>query len=55
MTKVVERYDLTIIERRGSTSWDGNSFRTWLFFGHYWLHVNKKFRWPLISFMILPF
>ena len=55
MTKVCEMYDMTIIERCGFSGLAGNSFRTYLFFGRYWLHINKRFKWPLISFVRLPF
>ena len=55
MAKIFEKYDLTNIEKVGFTGWNGNSFRTYLIFGHFWLHINKHLRWPLISFMWLPF
>lgn len=60
--KKMERYDksmrkvrMIIIERCGFSGWAGNSFLTYLFFGRYWLHINKRFKWPLISFVRLPF
>ena len=55
MAKIFEKYDLTIIEKVGFSCWNGNSFRTYLIFGHFWLHINEHFRWPLISFVRLPF
>ena len=55
MTKAIERYDMTIIEHKGSTGWNSNIFRTYLIFGRYWLHINKRFKWPLVSFIKLPF
>lgn len=55
MTKVVERYDMMVIERRGTSGWDAQSFRTYLVLGHFWIHINKHLRWPLVSFKWLPF
>lgn len=44
-----------VCENLGFSGWGRGSFRTYLLFGCIWLHVNKRFRWPLISFKRLPF
>ena len=44
-----------VCEKCGFSAWGRGSFRTYLLFGVLWIHFNKKLRWPLISFVRLPF
>ena len=44
-----------VVESLGWTSFDGNTFHTYFILGRFWLHVNKRFKWPLVSFVVLPF
>lgn len=44
-----------VLRKCGFSGFKGCSFRTYLFFGVLWVHFNKQWRWPLISFVRLPF
>ena len=44
-----------IVRRAGITCFGGQSYRTFLFFDRLWVHVNRCFAWPLVSFKELPF
>ena len=44
-----------VVEKCGFSAWGSGSFRTYLLFGCFWVHINKRFRWPLVSFVKLPF
>lgn len=44
-----------VLEKCGFSGLGVHSFRTYLIFGRLWVHVNKRFSWPLMSFKRLPF
>lgn len=44
-----------IIERCGFTSFDKGCFNSYFILGRFWFHINRKFRYPFISFEWIPF
>ena len=44
-----------IIKKVGFSGWDGESWTTYRLLDRFWIHVNRRFRWPLISFKEIPF
>lgn len=44
-----------VLRKCGFSGFNGQSWNTYRVFDAFWLHINKKFRWPLISFVRLPF
>jgi len=43
------------VKKAGFGGWDGESFTSYLILGTFWFHVNRRFRYPFISFKKLPF
>ena len=44
-----------VLRKCGFSGFNGQSWYTYLLFGCLWVHVNKHFRLPLVSFVRLPF
>lgn len=44
-----------VLSKCGFSGFNGQSWYTYLLFGCLWVHINKHFRWPLVSFVRLPF
>ena len=49
------RMNNMFVKKVGFGGWDGESWTSYLVFGRLWVHVNRRFRWPLISFRWIPF
>lgn len=45
----------SVIKKVGFGGWDGESWTSYLVFGRFWVHVNRRHRWPFVSFKEIPF
>ena len=44
------------VKKVGFSGWgDGESWTSYLVFGRFWVHVNRRHRWPFVSFKWIPF
>lgn len=47
---------MCIVKKVGFSGFgDGELWTSYLVFGRYWVHINRRHRWPLVSFKSLPF
>lgn len=44
-----------VLRKCGFSGFNGQSWSTYCLFGRIWVHINERFRWPLISFKNLLF
>ena len=46
---------MCIVKKVGFSYWDGESWTDYYVFNSFWVHVNRRLRWPFISFKWIPF
>ena len=46
---------MCIVKKVGFGGWDGESWTSYLVFDRFWVHVNRRHRWPFVSFKWIPF
>lgn len=44
-----------MIKKVGFGGWDGESWMSYRVFDRFWVHVNRRRRWPFVSFKEIPF